>query len=238
MAERFEARLLGWTRWLVAPCLGVLVWMTAPSAAGANEPASAETREGHEGCTRDPAAVERFVRQVFAELYGAYQNQLPGPRGETIRERVIDDLVARTVDIARFAERALGRAWQDASPAQQEAWTHALAGMVHKRYWSRLRDPRPYTMKLGPTRLSCQYADVASVMDHRKTDATLDVVFSLALRDGRWRLYDVTVDSSSLVQTWRSRFRRVYAEGGVEALEREMRLLEKRYPCPRGGCKL
>ena len=239
-ARGVEGSTRGW-RWLPALWAGVLVFMTAPLAAGANEPAKKEPRTGEQVCpppAKDAASAERFVRKVFGELYGAYQNQLPGPRGQAIRERIIDDLVVRTVDAKRFAERALSHAWTGADADQRRRWTQSLAGMLQRRYWAQLRDPRVYKLVLGKSTVSCERAEVAAVMDHRKSSEEKDVVFSLAIRAHEWRLYDVTVDGTSLVQTWRSRFRRVFREGGAEAIEHEMSVLRKRYPCPSGGCRL
>ncbi|HRE92387.1 MAG TPA: hypothetical protein PK095_24945, partial [Myxococcota bacterium] len=46
----------------------------------------------------------------------------------------------------------------------------------------------------------------------------------------RWRAFDVSVDGASLLEMWKGRFRRIFADGGVAAIEEHLRQLAERRP--------
>ena len=91
---------------------------------------------------------------------------------------------------------------------------------------------------LREARRGARAGEVRATLHHKKTDELKQVSFALVWRTGSWRLYDVEVDGTSLLQTWRGRFRRIFREGGVGALDEQMVGLSKRYPCPEAGCHL
>lgn len=229
----------------MAALLCGLALSTAPTQTRADspppEPVPVKT------CAPDATGASLAIELAFAELQRLHRGRVPGPNGQALIAQRTDKLLARFVHFTRFVDDALGDAW-DQAPDRRAAWEDAISEFLKRRYLDRLGSPLGAKIDIAQVTHQCDEARV-SVRVHapagrKKTDVELRLVL-VAPRTpddptvappppdfgpSRWRAFDVSVDGASLLEMWKGRFRRIFADGGVAAIEEHLRQLAQRRP--------
>jgi len=223
----------------------------------ANGPASAQPTPAEQviapplpsPCSDDASAPRREVEAAFAELQQIHRTRVAGPAGQKLLESRVNALLERLVGFDLFVDLALGDAWDSALPEQKLSWRETLADTLRRRYLRKLGSPLAAGVDIKTVVLRCDRAEVALHIVDRKGGHPQDVLLqlvatrvagSLPVTPGdpvvpapvpeiAWHAFDVAVDGVSLLETWKSRFRRIYADGGVAAIDHHMRGLRDRY---------
>ncbi len=185
-------------------------------------------------CAPSVQGARDTVLRRFRELADAYEDVLPGPRGQALLQRELDRIIDASVDVGAFARWSLRVAWDQVDADTRARWGEALRLMLRARYRRRLQDPRTQRLEIQRTALDCERATVwTRTIDRRGRASSRVVVFRLVFHPeagaDAWRVYDVAVDGTSLLATYRGRFVKVYREGGVSALDRHLRSVAARY---------
>ncbi len=144
-------------------------------------------------------------------------------------EKRLHKLIERSIDLEFFMQGMLRVAWEKADDVQRVEWQAAIDSMLRKRYLRLLRAPSTQRVEISNVDVGCQKAALhVQVRDIRGGKSS---TFDMNLRWGGqgWRVYDVHLDGVSLLQLWRSRFRRIYRDGGMRAIDRQMKVLAARY---------
>lgn len=190
-------------------------------------------------CLEDGKTAKSEVELAFAELVRIHRNRVSGPAGERVLEARVNELLERLVDFDQFVDLALGDAWDAAEDDQKRDWRETLEETLRRRYLKKLGSPLASRMQVKSVSLSCDKAEVALLITDKQGGRPQDVVLELIgtppqTEGGRpsWQAFDVAVDGVSLLETWRGRFRRIYADGGIAAIDHHMRGLRDRYGRP------
>jgi phospholipid transport system substrate-binding protein len=143
---------------------------------------------------------------------------------ESLEERraEIRRIAAETFDFEEMARRSLGRHWAGRTPAQHREFVELFTGLLERSYITRFES---YTgqriVYLGET-IDGRYATVRSrIVSPRHSETTLD--YRLRLSEGRWRVFDLSVDGVSFVGTYRSEFDRIIGTSSYDSLVDRMR---------------
>jgi ABC-type transporter MlaC component len=194
-------------------------------------------------CVANGDDARLAVELGFAELHRIHRSRVPGPSGEALLRRKVDALAADFVGLERFVDNALGEAWEKA-PERHRDWEEILGNALRRRYLERLGSPIGVRLEMVSTQVDCDEVRVAFRLHNPRRKQPREVELRLfgeapsETQDGtgheapsrlKWRAFDVAVDGVSLLETWRSRFRRVYTDGGVSAVEEQLRNLKERY---------
>lgn len=199
-----------------------------PPTEPAPEPEPATPR-----CATDPASASLAVKLAFTDLLTIHRARVPGPSGQRIVDTKVDQLLERTVDLGRFTADALSPMWSELDAERQRAWSDDLRVGLRGHYLKRLTsDGRPLEQRLDITQsdVACDRATVRVALASRQArrDPT-DLVLRLRFTELGWRAVDVSVDGVSLLETWKNRFRQVYRDGGVAAIDEHLRQLAARH---------
>jgi ABC-type transporter MlaC component len=194
-------------------------------------------------CAPDATGARLAIELAFAELQRLHRARVPGPTGQSLVAQRTDKLLARFVHFSRFVDDALGDAWNEA-PERRRDWESTISEFLKRRYLDRLGSPLGARIVFGPLVHDCDEAKVSlqvqSPGGKKKTDVLLRLVLEAPRQEtdapavppdfgpARWRAFDVAVDGASLLELWKGRFRRVYADGGVAAIEEHLRNLAQR----------
>jgi ABC-type transporter MlaC component len=159
------------------------------------------------------------VRERFAALVALWRDRLPGPAGEGRVARQVVAFFGAHADFGDFARRALGASWDSADDARRARWANLLQVGLERRYLDQLRSPLGVTLTVEGLRGSCEGLTVTLGVRHRMQRDLH--TFEVVLRwDGvAWRAADAIVDEASLLEHYRTRFRRIHAAGGTEAVD-------------------
>jgi phospholipid transport system substrate-binding protein len=179
---------------------------------------------------------------VPAVLLLAVTAALAGPPTDQVRrytemvQRILDDTampaadkreavrkVAEEVfDMTETAKRALGRHWQGRTPAQQEEFVQVFAELLERTYISKIDLYGGEQLQFSGEAVDGNFATVRGKII-TKQRSEIPVEARLHQRDGRWLVYDIVIESVSLVGNYRSQFDRIVRTQGYDELVKRLR---------------
>lgn len=220
-------------------CLSILTLVGTPTRA--------ETERTEVVCAPDASGARLAVELAFAELQRLHRARVPGPTGQSLIVQRTDKLLGRFVHFTRFVDDALGDAWTQA-PERHRDWENTISDFLKRRYLDRLGSPLGARIAVGKVVHTCDEARVSLEVVSPGRRKTTEVEIRLVVDQprvgddpettavapdfgpSRWRAFDVSVDGASLLELWKGRFRRVFGDGGVAAIEEHLRNLSQRKP--------
>ncbi len=126
----------------------------------------------------------------------------------------------------------LGRNWRKATPEQQKEFTKEFKELVIKFYsnafiqYLKKNDLNENIISFQPFRgkLDSKYATIRSQINPPNGKEPIKVNYDLYLnKAGQWQVYDVSVEGISLVTTYRSSFKEIISQKGIDALLAELK---------------
>ncbi len=141
------------------------------------------------------------------------------------RVQVIDRLrqiVYPLFDFNEMAMRSLGANWRRLNSQQRKEFVSTFTALLEKTYADQIFLYNGQQVIFTGESIDGDYAQVDSqIID--KNGQTYSVVYRLHKVDGQWKVYDVVVESISLVNNYRSQFNRVLAKSSFEDLLKIMK---------------
>lgn len=143
-----------------------------------------------------------------------------------------DNLVPR-INFPLISRWVLGKNWRKATPAQQQEFIVEFQNLVVKFYSKALlqfledNDLHEDIIKFMPFRgkLKDKYATVRSQVYPPSGAEPVKVNYDLyhSKKSALWQVYDVTIEGISLVTTYRSSFKQIISQKGMDALLAELK---------------
>jgi phospholipid transport system substrate-binding protein len=132
--------------------------------------------------------------------------------------KVADDVF----DMTETAKRALGRHWQGRTPAEQDEFVQVFADLLERTYISKIDLFGGEQLHVTGEAVDGLYATVRGKIVTRQR-SEIPVEARLHQRDGRWLIYDVVIESVSLVGNYRSQFDRIIRTASFEELLKRLK---------------
>jgi len=134
------------------------------------------------------------------------------------RQQQLRDIVSASFDFTTMSKSAMGYYWKQISPEQQQEFQKVFITFIENSYLAKINEFTSGDVKyLSAQNDGTQYSMVkTSVLMAGKTPIDLD--FRLLNKDGRWQVYDVTVDAVSIIANYRNQFNRIMASKGYGTL--------------------
>jgi phospholipid transport system substrate-binding protein len=173
---------------------------------------------------------EALVRQVSTDVLGATTGPLhAGERREALA--LAEERILPHVDFYEATRLAATAAWIRATPGQQAQMVSAFRAMLVRTYSDAIDACRGQALRVRPMKAMLRPGDAVVQSEYARPGAApVGVEYSMRKSAGEWKIYDITVDGVSLVQTYRPVFDHVTRTEGVDGLVR--RLKENGRPRP------
>ena len=146
--------------------------------------------------------------------------------------QIVDEVLVPYVDTDRMSRSVVPRSiWVAATPAQQQAFVKSFLNLVVRTYASALDAYTDQQIKYLPIRVRGAYQDQSQVQVNsqivRSDGPPVAVVYRLAKTNGQWKVYDMTVEGISLLQSFRSQFAAEFSsmqnkQGALAALTQKL----------------
>ena len=138
------------------------------------------------------------------------------------RLALLSPAINQHFELSTVARISLGRNWQGLSPEQQAAHQALLAELVTTTYASRFDryDGQVFAVTASEP-IGRQRMRVRSTLQTKTESVDLD--YQLQLKNGEWRIYDVVANGVSDLSLKRSNYASLFATGGLETVQREIR---------------
>lgn len=169
-------------------------------------PAAAQETSGP-----SPVEVVRERNRAVEEVLEAAGDSV----GEAAREE-LKDVINGLMDFRELSKRALGRHWEERTPRERDEFVEVFRQLVRNSSVRKLGVYRADSVAYRPPEISGDEATVVTVA-HRDRSA-VEVVYHMHRDDGEWKAYDVVIDGSSTLRTYRDSFSREIAQTSYDAM--------------------
>ncbi len=144
------------------------------------------------------------------------------------REQKLRAIAEQRFDFERMARAAVGYHWRDFAPDQRKEFVPLFTKFIEDVYLSRIesysvekvqQDIQSSSIQFTRERMdSPDEAQVFSNVTLQNRDKPVKVNYLLEHGPGGWKIYDLSVDSISVIANYRNQFNRVINEGGYDKL--------------------
>jgi phospholipid transport system substrate-binding protein len=134
---------------------------------------------------------------------------------------IVKRILLPHVDQETMARSVLGRdVWQNGSESQHKRFIDEYTFLLVRTYSRALASYNDQTIDFLPIREDLEdkkFIEVNSLI-RQKDGPSIPVDYRLRLLGNEWKIYDITVDNVSMIQSYRAQFAEKVAQGGFEGL--------------------
>jgi phospholipid transport system substrate-binding protein len=141
-------------------------------------------------------------------------------RQEKLRQLVSADVF----DYTAMARSALGLHWKDINAQQQQDFTQVFTAFLRDSYISRIQDFSVQEVNfLGESDIGDGRTEVKTTIQQPNASSPVQLNYMLRKDNGKWLIYDVTVDNISIAANYRNQFNRVINNKGFDTLMTDLK---------------
>ena len=140
----------------------------------------------------------QLVQQVLARTPG---DSVAGPDRERLK-----DVINGLMDFRELSRLALARNWDARTDAEKEEFVEVFRELVRSSSVKKLSIHRADSITYRPAEVEGDKATVTTVAHKDRRSA--EIVYLMHRVDGTWKAWDVVVDGSSTMRTYRDSFTR------------------------------
>lgn len=166
--------------------------------------------------------LQKTANQII-EVLKQHRSQLA--HNPSIVYNAVDQYMVPHVDVDGMSRSVLGRqAWIKATSNEREEFKQVFKQLVIRTYASPLAGYTNETVEFLPIRgsLDGQFVRVSSVIV-RPNANNIGLNYSLVYQSGQWKIYDLSVEGVSLLQSFHNQFAEVLQNSDMQTLIKEMR---------------
>ncbi|HEX8978711.1 MAG TPA: ABC transporter substrate-binding protein [Parasulfuritortus sp.] len=140
-------------------------------------------------------------------------------------DALVQEKILPHFDFQQMTKMAVARNWNKATPEQQTQLVNEFRTMLVHTYAASISSVADYQINFKPLKMTPGETDVTVNTEvTRPGSAPITIDYRMEKQNSSWKVYDVLVDSVSLVTNYRSSFnsevRRAGIDGLIQALAR------------------
>lgn len=165
--------------------------------------------------------LERSANAIISTLS---HNKASLKKNPSIIFKAVEVNLLPNVDVQGMSRSVLGRqAWNKASSVERTQFANAFTRLVIRTYASPLVEYSDETVQFLPIRgpLSSRFLRVNSVIV-RSQGQNIPLTYSLVSKNGEWKIYDISVEGVSLLQSFKSQFAQALQNSSIGELITQM----------------
>lgn len=166
--------------------------------------------------------LENATNQVIDTLK---TNQAKLKTNHAIIQQAVERYLLPHVDVVGMSRSVLGRsAWNQASAAEKQEFTQAFTKLVIRTYATPLAEYAGETVVFSPQQAAPtgRFTRVNSVIK-RTNGQSIPLSYALVEKNGSWKVYDLSVEGVSLLQSFRNQFSQVLQQSDMKSLIAQMK---------------
>lgn len=171
--------------------------------------------------TGDPVGLLKYIADNMINGLKANKATLKSKPG--VVYSLAHQYVVPYADVSEMSKRVLPPSvWNNATPAQRSAFQKQFTTLLIRTYASALTSYKDQTVKFYPVRgAGGQTVEVSSDIISPES-SPIHVTYRLIREGGGWRLYDMSVEGVSLIESFRSQFADILSHGNMDELISKM----------------
>lgn len=165
--------------------------------------------------------LEGAANQIITTLK-ANQSKLKGHH--EIIEQAVRQYLLPHVDVIGMSRSVLGRnAWNNATPAEREEFTAVFTDLVIRTYAAPLAEYSGETVSFSSQQPGEGKFTRVNSLIKRNNGQVIPLSYALVSKAGGWKVYDLSVEGVSLLQSFRNQFGQVLQNSDMKTLISQMK---------------
>lgn len=170
--------------------------------------------------------LEQTANQIITTLKNNKSSLKTNPK---IIHQAVRQYLLPHVDVSGMSRSVVGRqAWTKASSAEKAEFSRSFTQLVIRTYATPLADYTDEKIKFLPQRTSNQtrFTRVNSIII-RSNGQNIPLSYGLVSKNGQWKIYDLSVEGVSLLQSFRNQFGQILKNASMHELIAQMNRNDK-----------
>lgn len=162
--------------------------------------------------------LNNIGQEVIASLE---KNRAELKANPTIIYKIVDSILLPHVDVTGMSRSVLGRSvWQKASTDEKNRFAHEFTRLVVRTYSGALTDYSGEKLKFFPIAAGYENQPFTQVKSAilRPNGRQISMSYKLVRVGNNWKIYDMSVEGVSLLQSFRSQFAAQLNRGNLNTL--------------------
>lgn len=162
------------------------------------------------------------VKDTVADLLSILGNEaLRQPDRSLDRRHFIEDIIRYRVSYEDAAQRALGLQWKRLTDSERQEYVSLFMHLLRDMLANNIDQYYDEEMLYLSERRHDRFAEVRTNLVGSKVNTSL--YFRLGNQSGQWLIYDVVIDGTSLVRSYKAQFARIIRDDSYAGLIEKMK---------------
>ena len=165
-------------------------------------------------------APDAFIKAVAEDILTSVQTDKAVLAGDPVRiNALVSEKVMPHVNLPKMTQGAVGRHWSKATPEQQTALQKEFRVLLQRTYGGALSLAKNATLQMRPLRAAADETDLVvrtNVIVPKGEPIGVD--YRMEKTAAGWKVYDLNVAGSWLVQNYQGVFNKQVNDGGIDGL--------------------
>ena len=169
-------------------------------------------------------APDELVKQTADDVLTIVKNDKDIQAGNQQKLfAVVEEKILPNFDFDRVCRMVLGKNWKSASPEQQALFQKEFRSLLLRTYATALGKYRDQVIEYRPMQTDASEKNVTvKTQIIQKGGQPITVDYSLVKGPTGWKVYDITIESVSLVTNYRSQFSSEIRQNGLDSLNKKL----------------
>jgi len=169
-------------------------------------------------------APDALVKQTADDVLAIVKNDKDIQAGNQQKLfAVVEEKILPNFDFDRVCRMVLGKNWKSASPEQQALFQKEFRSLLLRTYATALGKYRDQVIEYRPMQTDASEKNVTvKTQIIQKGGQPIAVDYSLVKGPAGWKVYDITIESVSLVTNYRSQFSSEIRQNGLDSLNKKL----------------
>ena len=169
-------------------------------------------------------APDELVKQTADDVLTIVKNDKDIQAGNQQKLfAVVEEKILPNFDFDRVCRMVLGKNWKSASPEQQALFQKEFRSLLLRTYATALGKYRDQVIEYRPMQTDASEKNVTvKTQIIQKGGQPIAVDYSLVKGPTGWKVYDITIESVSLVTNYRSQFSSEIRQNGLDSLNKKL----------------
>ncbi len=169
-------------------------------------------------------SADDLVKQTAEDVLSTIKNDKDIQAGNQQKIFALaEEKILPNFDFDRVCRMVLGKNWKSASPEQQATFQKEFRSLLLRTYATALGKYKNQVIEYKPLRAEPGAKNVSvktQILQPGGQPITVD--YSLVKADSGWKVYDIVIESVSLVTNYRSQFSNEIRTNGLDSLNKKL----------------
>lgn len=164
--------------------------------------------------------ADELVRETSERMLTVLKNEHDALKANPAKLYALtEEIILPHFDFERISSWVLGKYWREATPEQKSRFTQEFRNLLVRTYATAMLEYSGQEIKYLPFKADAG-ANTVTVRTEvvQPGGPTIPINYSLFVKEGEWKVYDVVVENTSLVANYRSSFANEIRQSGLDSL--------------------